>query len=149
MCWTSDKIPVKKIASGDITCYKVFCTSNIIWNRNPIKFLGITVWNKYKIKELCSLYRDYLYVPYESNPEVNIFISKNKYHYLIPKSEYYYRWYIDEGYHSYGTLDKAKEERNLYEIIVKCIIPKGSAYYINDLGEIVSSSIIVTDKIVG
>ena len=64
------------------------------------------------------------------------------------KNEYYYSWYIDEGYHSYGTLDKAKEERNLNEIIVKCIIPKGSVYYINDLDEIVASNIIVTDKIV-
>ena len=139
MCWKSDKKPVKKIASWGITCYKVFCNSDVAWIKTPVKFLGITVWNKYRIKKLCSLYRDYTYVPYEYNPEVNVFIEK---------SEYYYRWYIDKGYHSYRTLDKAKEERNLNEVIVKCIIPKGSAYYINDLGEIVSSNIIITDKIV-
>ena len=147
MCWESYKIPVKKIASWDITCYKVFCSSDVAWIKNPIKFLGITVWNKYRIKELCSLYRDYLYVSYESNPKVNIFISKSKY-YPISKSGYYYRWYINKGYHSYSTLDKAKEERNLYEVIVKCIIPKGSTYYINGRNEVVSSNIIVTDKII-
>ena len=97
------------------------------------------MWNKSKIKELCSLYRDYIYIPYESNPEVNISIGK---------SEYYYRWYIDKGYHSYRTLDKTKVERNLHEIIVKCIIPKGSTYYVNNFDEIVSSNIIVTDKII-
>ena len=139
MCWKSCIPPIKQIATKDITCYKIFCTSDVVWNRNPIKFLGIIVWNKYTIKELCSLYRDYTYIPYESNPEVNIFIAK---------SEYYYRWYIDKGYHSYKTLDRAKAERNLYEIIVKCIIPKGSTYYINNFNEIVSSNIIITDKII-
>lgn len=139
MCWTSAKKPVKNIAKYDITCYKIFYNSDIVWNQYPRKFLGITVWNKYRIKELCSLHRYYLYVPYESNPEVNM---------LIAKSEYSYRWYIDKGYHSYATLDKAKDKRNLNEVIVKCIIPKGSAYYVNDLDEIVSSNIIVTDKII-
>lgn len=140
MCWISYKSsPVKHIANKDITCYKVFCNSDVLWNQNKIKFLGIPVWSKYNIKKLRSLYRDYLYVPYESNPEINIFIEK---------SEYYYRWYINKGYHSYRTLDKAKEEKNLYEVIVKCIIPKGSAYYVNDRNEVVSSNIIVTDKII-
>ena len=139
MCWKSYIPPIKQIATKDITCYKIFCSSDVIWNRNPIKFLGITVWNKYTIKELCSLYRDYTYIPYESNPEVNIFIEK---------SGYYYRWYIDKGYHSYRTLNKAKEERNVNEVIVKCIIPIGSTYYLNENDEIVSSNIIVTDKTV-
>lgn len=138
MCWKSYIPPIKQIATKDITCYKIFCSSDIIWNRNPIKFLGIIVWNKYTIKELCSLYRDYLYIPYEINPEVNIFITTSE----------YWRWYIDKGYHSYKTLDKAKEERNLNEVIVKCIIPEGSTYYINNFDEIVSSNIIVTDKII-
>lgn len=139
MCWKSAKKPVKKIASKNITCYKVFCNSNVVWNQYPRKFLGITIWNKYKIKELCSLLRGYIYIPYEYNPKVNIFISK---------SEYYHSWYIDKGYHSYRTLDKTKDETNLNDVIVKCIIPKGSAYYVNDLDEIVSSNIIVTDKII-
>lgn len=139
MCWTSDKNPVKKIASGNITCYKVFYNRDIIWTQHPIKFLGIIVWNKYIIKKLCSLHRNYIYIPYKNNPEINM---------LIAKSKYSYRWYIDKGYHSYNTLDKAKEEKNLNEVIVKCIIPKGSEYYINEYEEIVSSNIIVTDKII-
>lgn len=140
MCWISYKnSPVKHIANKDITCYKTFCNSDVVWNQNKIKFLGITVWNKYNIKKLHSLYRDYPYVPYEHNPEVTIFLTK---------SDYDNGYYISKGYHSYSTLYKAKEERNLYEVIVKCIIPKGSAYYINGRNEVVSSNIIVTDKII-
>lgn len=138
MCWKSYIPPIKQIATKDITCYKIFCSSDVIWNRNPIKFLGIIVWDKYTIKELCSLYRDYTYIPYEINPKVNIFITTGE----------YWCWYIDKGYHSYKTLDRAKVERDSYEVIVKCIIPKGSTYYINNLDEIVSSNIIVTDKII-
>ena len=142
MCWVSYKgSPAKHIASEDITCYKIFCNSNIMWNQNKVRFLGMPVWNKYTIKELHSLYKDYLYVPYNTNPEINIFINF---------SNYLYRWYIEKGYHSYSTLHKAKLEKssNIIEVIVKCIIPKGSEYYINETQEIVSSNIIVTDKIV-
>ena len=32
--------------------------------------------------------------------------------------------------------------------IIECIIPKGSVYYLNENNEIVSSNIIVTDKII-
>ena len=59
----------------------------------------------------------------------------------------YYR--IDIGYHSYSTIEKAKEDILFgNEIVIKCIIPKGAEYYINDNNEIVSSTIIVTDQIV-
>ena len=73
MCWKSDIPPVKQIATKDITCYKIFCSSDVVWNQNPIKVLGITVWNKYTIKELCSLYRD------EWNQNCIIYLTNNKY----------------------------------------------------------------------
>ena len=64
--------------------------------------------------------------------------------------EYFDQGYrIDAGYHSYGTIESAKEKRFYWEeAVVKCIIPKGTEYYINDDNEIASSTIIVTDQIV-
>lgn len=138
MCWISDQIPSPKIASEDITCYKVFCNRDVVWEK--IKFLGISLWKKHKIKGLYSLYKDYLYTPYSSNAEVTLSQTYNS------ETDY---WYIEKGYHSYSTLDKAELEKFKYlEIIVKCIIPKGAEYYINEYEDIVSSNIIITDKII-
>ena len=59
---------------------------------------------------------------------------------------------INEGFHSYIKLDTAENDllyAALYpftDVIVKCIVPKGSEYYINNRGEIVSSNIIYTGK---
>ena len=136
MCWTTDKFPISKTAFENITCYKIFHTKSIKWKVR--KFLGISLW-KYGIEKLYSLYKDYKYIPYAHNPEITVSLTH---------SAYWDRWYIDKGYHSYNTLDKAKEEKNLNEVIVKCIIPKGSEYYINEYDEIVSSNIIVTNKII-
>ena len=51
MCWTSYTTPVKQIADDDIVCYKIFNKENIKWYKN-------------KIKELISLWANYLYTPY-------------------------------------------------------------------------------------
>ena len=56
---------------------------------------------------------------------------------------------IDAGYHSYNTIERAK--KSIFfgdEVVIKCIIPKDTEYYINNNNEIVSSTIIVTDQIV-
>ena len=57
---------------------------------------------------------------------------------------------IEEGYHSYATLATAKFNKTSSpsSIIVECIIPKDAIYYLNEDDEIVSSNIIVTDKII-
>ena len=57
-------------------------------------------------------------------------------------------WYINEGYHSYKTLNKTKTSSENHYYIVKCIIPKNSVYYLNNKNEIVSSDIIITDKVI-
>lgn len=57
---------------------------------------------------------------------------------------------IEEGFHSYRNLDIAKgyvycSMLNLLpEIIVKCIVPKGSEYYISS-DEMVSNQIIIVE----
>ena len=131
MCWFSHELPIKNIATEDIICYKVFNKNNIIWER--IKSLVIKV--------IPSLYEQYPYIPYNLNPEIII-----KY---VKESIYGEGWLIHEGYHSYETLDKAKEECCPgFECIIKCIIPKNTEYYINENKCIVSSNIIVTDKVI-
>lgn len=139
MCWTSDTNPIPKTADKDIICYKVFNIKDIKYKRR--KFLGIPLW-KEGIEKLYSMYKEYEYVPYAANPKVTIYYRKY--------NDIYSWWSIDKGYHSYSTLDQAELKRILkLELIVECTIPKGTVYYLNENNEIVSSNIIVTDKIVG
>lgn len=135
MGWISYNIPIKKIATEDITCYKVFHKMDIIWRVE--KTLDLTF--EAKIKELKSLYRQYKYIPYNINPKIDISYKWDD----IENT-----WYIDEGYYSYISLKEAKKH-NSHGIfsIIECIIPKDTEYYINEHNEIVSSIIIVTDKI--
>ena len=120
MCWTSYTTPVKQIADDDIVCYKIFNKENIKWYKN-------------KIKELISLWANYLYTPYSLNSKINIDYTW---------SDTRYSWCINEGYHSYTTLCIIKKHTESHYYAVKCIIPKGSEYYIHN-DYIVSSNIIV------
>ena len=53
-------------------------------------------------------------------------------------------FYITEGFHSYKIVSQAHRLNRLYrEHVVKCIIPKGSHYFINNDNEIVSDKIII------
>lgn len=142
MSWTSYNTPVKNTATEDITCYKLFTSDSIVWKKRKFQF------SKKIIEKLISACMEYTYIPYKENPKVNLtclhehdWIWDNIYH-----------WNIEEGYHSYETLDRAKKDTTFCNkdrcFIVKCIIPKGSEYYVNEDHEIVSSNIIVTDKII-
>lgn len=137
MCWITDKKPTRKTATEDIICYKVFYSNEIKYKIK--RFLGIPLY-KEGIKELYSLYRNYKYYPYTHNPTVNIYCGRDNNH---------TGWVINVGYHSYSTLNKAKFTRCPgIELIVECIIPKNTIYYINEYEDIVSSNIIITDKII-
>lgn len=129
MCWTSSKKPIKCIATDNITCYKVFSKKDIKWK--------IEKTSEKKIKEVKSLYKNYIYIPYETNPKVNI-ICRLDYDLSCD-------WFINEGYHSYKYINPINKR---YFCTLECIIPKGSIYYINSDNHIVSSDIILTDKIV-
>lgn len=57
---------------------------------------------------------------------------------------------IDEGLHAYTSIDKAEKEIISFKraYIYRCIIPKGSLYYINKKdNEIVSNQLIVKRKL--
>ena len=137
MCWKSDKIPVKHIATDNIICYKVFSKLDIIWK---IKKTSDSSFEN-KIEKVKSYYENYVYIPYNVNPKVNIVYEFD--------NAWSGDWFICEGYHSFKSLDLPKKYRKSYFCVLECIIPKDSEYYINESNEIVSSNIIITDKIVG
>ena len=111
-----------------------------------------------------SLYQNFIYIPGVLNDEVKMrpVIHNYSIHKLL--EEQY--GMIHEGYHSYKDitmpysdlgsysriiyLGRIAEDIRLHNIysIATFIIPKGSRYYENDNGEIVSSNIIYTGKYV-
>ena len=112
-----------------------------------------------------SLYQNFIYVPRVLNEKIKmrpIIIDNYSIHKLL-KEQY---GIIYEGYHSYkditmpysdlgswsrtiylGRIAENVRLHNIYSIAT-FIIPKGSKYYENDDGEIVSSDIIYTGKYV-
>lgn len=137
MCWVG-KCDVK-IAKRDFYVYK----------------LGYAASNGF-----CSLYQNFIYVPGVINKRVKMSpVIPNYSIYKLRKEQY---GGIYEGYHSYkdiampysdlgsyyrtiylGKIEEVIRLNNIYSIAT-FIIPKGSEYYENKAGEIVSSSIIYT-----
>ena len=81
---------------------------------------------------------NFLYIPYKKQEHINLKIENDIICYII-----------EEGYHSYSTFERAQYRLgyNSNLKIIECIIPKDSEYYVNSRDEVVSSNIIVTDKI--
>ena len=147
MCWITERSINEKIASKDIVCFKLFREQDIVYRTKH--FLGFKI-GKPKIVKLNSIIQHFEYIPYKKQKSINLHIESCKpiidfIHYKIKE---YVR--IEEGYHSYATLATAKFNKTSspITIIVRCIIPKGAVYYLNEDDEIVSSTIIVTDKII-
>lgn len=141
MCWIG-KCDVK-IAKRDFYVYK----------------LGYVSY-----KGFHSLYQNFIYTPKEINKEVKL--NPNIFEYTVFKLKEEQLCSIYEGYHSYKDislpysgigsysriiyLGKYQENIRLSKsyYIATFIVPKGSEYYENINGEIVSSSIIYTGKYV-
>ena len=146
MCWISKNELTKLIADKDIECYKNFRLEDITFKQKSIfKFK----FDKKKIIQLISLFKKYKYIPYKKQQIIDLKPIKlyNSINDFENYKDMYYK--INVGYHSYSTIEKAKEYLFFgNEVVIKCIIPKGTKYYINNYNEIVSSTIIVTDQIV-
>ena len=146
MCWITRNELIKLIADKDIECYKNFRLDNIIFKQKSIfnfKF------GKKKIIQLISLFKEYKYIPYKKQQIIDLKPIEISYFPYGFEDYGIIGYKIDVGYHSYDAIEKAK--RNIFfgdEVVIKCIIPKGAEYYINDYNEIVSSTIIITDQIV-
>lgn len=148
MCWFTEKKINKIVASEDIICYKVFRKKDIIYETNPYLVFGI---GKPKIIQLKSFVQNFKYIPYVKQKSVDLYTepcacTTVNYTYYSVKEGYK----IEAGYHSYATIARAMPEKMFLPkiAIIECIIPKGTIYYLNESNEIVSSTIIVTDKIV-
>ena len=133
MCWIGKN--ACRIARRDITVYK----------------LGRILKN-----EFISLYQDYTYEIKSINEEIT----------LIPRKHpaFYPLCMIREGYHSYISISMPYSKLGLFSrkvylgknlgtlllcnpyYIATFIIPRGSKYFENTYGEIVSSNIIYTGK---
>ena len=136
MCWTGNSTAIKRIAEKDFYVYKI----------------GKIVWNNIFISDI----RGYNYVPKCPNRIVP----------LVPYSPCVGDYTIDRGYHSYkwvalddtdpncrclclGNYIRALEEPlegYKFCCIATFIVPKGSEYFENKYGHIVSSEIIYTGK---
>jgi hypothetical protein len=56
---------------------------------------------------------------------------------------------IEKGFHSYTKLRIAVGDKTDYQIVIKCIIPKGSVYFISDYyEEYVADAIIIKEILV-
>lgn len=135
---------------------------NRIDARPSIAKTDIVVYKIVRIKEnkLCPYfyYFDTIYIINKINPLINIELEESLEHYAC----------INKGYHSYFTIPKIykykfsdddvifvnyntkyKFLRDTYELndplcLVECVIPKGTKYYVNHLGECVSEQLIIT-----
>jgi hypothetical protein len=136
VCWIGNGTAIKKIAERDFYVYKI----------------GKVVGNNIFISDI----RGYNYAPKCSNRIVP----------LVPYSLCVDSCIIDRGYHSYkwialddtnprerclylGNYDNAlKKNISLYKgcCIATFIVPKGTEYFENKYGHIVSSEIIYTGK---
>ena len=133
MCWKIDKKEFKK----NPTCYHKIAEEDVV-----VYKVGYVIDGKF----IPYFRHDFTYTANSLSKEVKLG-SHIGYEYVS----------IDEGYHSYASSYKSFNELNLmmlldggllnyksdYEYVIgKFLIPKGSEYYENDKGEIVSSQLI-------
>lgn len=148
MCWISGNKLTKLIADKDIECYKNFRFEDITFKQKSIFNFKI---GKKKIIQIISLFKKYKYIPYKKQQIIDLKFKPIElfyYPYGVENNENK-GYKIDAGYHSYNTIEIAQKSKFFgNEVVIKCIIPKDTEYYINNDNEIVSSTIIVTDQIV-
>lgn len=146
VCWTYSKklgYPQKSIAKSDIITYKIMRRDNGTFS-SYFYFYGYKPGTEYMIED-----------------EIKIDETRTKY-------------IVEEGFHSYNgkclirtncvdrsfslhsynlnrsctiwSILRTTEDCDI--IVTECLIPKGSVYYENDKGEIVSDKIMITGKAV-
>lgn len=134
MCWMSSEKPVRKKADEDIKAFKV-------------------------VRKLPEIHGKFVYSPYYLYGKGVVYEEGKKAKRIRIRIERFLdRYAINQGYHSYQEnhlwaingnyiiIKNVSENKNFYtkETIMKCIIPKGTYYYVNKHGEYVSESIIPT-----
>lgn len=121
MCWISSKKPIKKVATEDITVYKLLSFDL----RAP--FIHYRYFYAEKQKEI------ELKITERYDPYSRLHIIEKGYH----------------SYSKLSTIkfiQKTNQNWMPLEIFI-CTIPKGSVYYENENDEVVSSNIIINRKL--
>lgn len=163
MCWIhtfniSRKDLIKE-AQTDIECFKVITVRRL-------KYFDLFYFGRKKIFSYFRNYRYKLNKLYELKKPINIYFSipegyrANKgFHSYSSKCSIEYRqadYWFDDSIEirtevigkliaSYSLMSFDGNNRKRQTKIVKCIIPKGSHYAINDVGEIISDRIILKE----
>lgn len=131
MCWCSILTPVKQIAKEDFTVYKTLIYGNS-------KYYGY----HYTLGKLEVLSKD-MEIIWDA-PYFEIFEGFHSYR--VSKAtkaadlHNHFRLYFNDGYNDW-YLDAVNPFNSLE--LYECTIPKGSIYYDNGFGEVVSNQIIV------
>lgn len=131
MCWIANSKPEAHFADSDIKVYKIVTKTS----------------RKNMVNSLCRGYTYKFGILFEMEERI---IPG-----LVLSGANGKSYAIKEGFHSYTTFAKATmkfEEVITYAlnpsvdplVIVECIIPEGSIYYINNEGEVVSDKIIIS-----
>lgn len=132
MCWTCRINPIKQIAHEDFIVYKILVNGNSKYYKYH-----------YTLGKLEVLSKDMEVI--WDNPYFEI--SEGFHSYRVSKATQvadHYRLYFNDGYSDwYLDVVEPFYSVELYE----CTIPKGSIYYDNGFGEIVSNQIIVNKLI--
>lgn len=138
MCWRTNYLYFQEAhrAKEDMTCYKVLRVSDDL---------------------LFSPVQGMHYIPAKVYRLTNIFGMTKKLK-LIKADDWMNNSYIEKGFHSFQKLRNAQEYNsflhtvsksrykpslNKTTIVFDCTIPKGSQYYINEIGQMVSNKIVV------
>lgn len=128
MCWVTrlKEYQVKRIAANDIQVYKIL-EKRRIWISGRIKYVSPFYNFKYKPNKV-----------YKSRIDLDF---QTRYDVLI----------IEKGLHSFTNFQHAKCCHNICKLncepwfIFKAIIPKGSTYYVNENGEVVSNKLKIIE----
>lgn len=116
------------------------------------------VWTTIDVKKLTAPFYDF---DYEFGPQPQVEIQETAERSCFGdidsewlRNNYGLNWQSSEelmgigaGYHSANTFQRLKDENmHAYYVIYECIIPKGSLFYVDETGLIVSNNLIVTEK---
>ena len=134
MCWISRNTPIKRKANQDITVYKILRISGDKSIHSPIYH---TVWYIGQCKEDHNLY-----VYFEGSYYISSgFHSLRRKPLIVEMRSFctYYEW-VD------GETKISIFSKGYNDYVFKCVIPKGSTYYENENGEIVSNKLIIVKQ---
>jgi hypothetical protein len=129
MCWISNNKPERLVAKEDITVYKVvqmYPDGNILSYFNDFPYKLREIYNTViTVKHLKDSYNDF---------------------YFVEEGFHSYNYQLEIGIDPYRNIPVADDKCGgeyygvgIYGML--CVIPKGAEYYVNEYGDIVSTSI--------